>query len=142
MRGKIVRKILVGLILIVPVFVDFGCKKQAKCGCDGDVLFTLASEQASVYYNESGTSITFTTLADPYSTYNFCNPGEMFPNFKDYKSGDILQVSGKVYWECNYLYQASNSSYSSYYKVYMCDVTDVGVNLYGKNSKDKAPVTK
>jgi hypothetical protein len=132
MRGQIIRKILVVFIILAPVFSYSGCKKQAKCGCDGDVLFTLDLEQASVYYNESGTSITFTTLSDPYSTYNFCNPGEMFPKLKDYKSGDVLLVSGHAYRECNYLYQSSNYSYQTYYKVYMIQVTDVTVDLYGK----------
>jgi hypothetical protein len=56
----------------------------------------------------------------------------MFPKLADYKSGDVLQVSGQVFWECNYLYQSSNSSYSSYYKVYDIKVTDVTVDLYGK----------
>jgi hypothetical protein len=132
MIGKVIRKILVILIIIAPVVSYSGCKKQAKCGCGKDVLFTLTNTQATVYYNETGTSITFTTLDNPYSTYNFCNPGEMFPKFKDYKSGDVLLVSGLVYWECNYLYQSSNYSYGSYYKVYMIQVTDVTVDLYGK----------
>jgi hypothetical protein len=132
MRGQIIRKILVLLIILAPVFSYSGCKKQAKCGCDGDVLFTLNLAQAKVYYNETGTSITFTTLSDPYSTYNFCNPGEMFPKLKDYKSGDVLLVSGRAFWECNYLYQSSNYSYQTYYKVYMMQVTDVTVDLYGK----------
>jgi hypothetical protein len=132
MRGQIIRKILVALIIVIPVFSYQGCKKQAKCGCGKDVLYSLTNAQATVYFNETGTNITFSTLDNPYSTYNFCNPGEMFPKFKDYKSGDVLLVSGHVYWECNYLYQASNSSYSSYYKVYMIQVTDVSVDLYGK----------
>jgi hypothetical protein len=132
MRGHIIRKILVVLIIITPVFSYSGCKKQARCGCGKDILFTLTNTQATVYYNETGTSITFTRLDDPYSRYNFCNPGEMFPKFTDYKSGDVLQVSGHVYWECNYLYQSSNYSYQSYYKVYMIQVTDVTVDLYGK----------
>ena len=131
MRGHIIRKILVVLIIITPVFSYSGCKKQARCGCGKDILFTLTNKQATVYYNETGTSITFIRLDDPYSTYNFCNPGEMFPKFTDYKTGDILQVSGHVYWECNYLYQSSNYSYGSP-KVYMIQVTDVTVDLYGK----------
>jgi len=131
MRGNIIRKILVALIVIIPVFSTTDCKKQAKCGCDGDVLFTLTNEQATVYYNETGTSITFQRLSNPYETYNFCNPGEMFPKFKDYKSGDVLLVSGHAYWECNFLYQSSNYSYGLS-KVYMIQVTDVTVNLYGK----------
>jgi len=118
--------------VIVPVFSDSGCKKQPKCGCNGDVLYSLTSERATVYYT-SGTSITFMTLIDPYSTYNFCNPGEMFPKFTNFKSGDILEITGKVYWECSFLYQSSNSNYQSLYKVYMCQVSDdVSVNPYGK----------
>jgi len=132
MRVHILRKILVVFIFFAPVISYSGCKKQAKCGCDGDVLFSLTSEPATVYYNETGTNIQFITLADSYSTYYFCNPTEMFPKLTDYKSGDVLQVSGRVYWECNYLYQSSNSSYQTYQKVYQIQVTDVTVNLYGK----------
>jgi hypothetical protein len=132
MRGQIIRKILVVFIILAPAFSYSGCKKQAKCGCDGDVLFTLDLAQATVFFNETGSNITFTLLSDPYSTYNFCNPGEMFPKLKDYKSGDVLLVSGSAFWECNYLYQSSNYSYQTYYKIYMIQVTDVTVDLYGK----------
>jgi hypothetical protein len=132
MRGQIIRKILVVFIILAPAFSYSGCKKQAKCGCDGDVLFTLDLAQATVFFNETGSNITFTLLSDPYSTYNFCNPGEMFPKLKDYKSGDVLLVSGSAFWECNYLYQSSNYSYQTYYKVYMIQVTDLTVDLYGK----------
>lgn len=132
MKIKLIRKILVLLIFLAPVASYTGCKKQDKCGCDGDVLFTLNKAQATVYYNESGTNITFNLTSNPYDTYNFCNPGEMFPKFTDYKSGDVLLVSGQVFWECNYLYQSSNYSYQTPYKVYMIQVSDVTVNLYGK----------
>jgi hypothetical protein len=132
MRSHIIRKVLIAAIILAPVFTYSDCKKQAKCGCSGDVLFSLDKTPATVYYNATGTNITFNTLNDPYSTYNFCNPGEMFSKFTDYKSGDVLQVSGNVFWECNYLYQSSNYSYGSYYKVYMIQVSDVMVDLYGK----------
>ncbi|MCX6326379.1 MAG: hypothetical protein NT144_06985 [Bacteroidia bacterium] len=134
MRGHIIRKILGVLIIFTPAFSYSGCKKQAKCGCDGDILYALTKEQATVYYNESGTSIQFSTLTDPYSQYYFCNPGEMFKIFTDnkYKTGDVLQVTGDVFWDCTYLSQSSNGSYQSYYKVYQIMVTDVTVDLYGK----------
>jgi hypothetical protein len=132
MRGQIIRKILVVLIIFAPVISYSGCKKQAKCSCDGDVLFSLTNEESTVIFNETGSTIYFSTINNPYARYNFCNPGEMFPKLADYKSGDVLQVSGQVFWECNYLYQSSNSSYSSYYKVYDIKVTDVTVDLYGK----------
>ena len=129
---NIIRKIVVVLIIIVPLFSYTGCKKQAKCGCGKDVLFKLNRTQATVYFNETGSSISFSTLTDPYSTYNFCNPGEMFPQLANSVSGDVLLVSGDVFWECNYIYQTSNSSYQSYYKVYMIQVTQLVSDLYGK----------
>jgi len=132
MRVHILRKILVVFIFFAPVISYSGCKKQAKCGCDGDVLFSLSARPSTVYFNEAGTNIQFIPLDEPYSTYYFCNPTEMFPKLTDYKSGDVLQVSGRVYWECNFLYQSSNSSYQTYQKVYQIQVTDVTVNLYGK----------
>ncbi|MGA2407513.1 MAG: hypothetical protein ABSF81_12315 [Bacteroidales bacterium] len=132
MKGNIVRKILVALIIIAPVISYTGCKKQPKCGCGKDVLITLTNSQANVYYNATGTSIYFQTLGDPYSTYYFCNPSEMFSKLTDAKSGDLLLVSGSVYWDCNYVYQSSNSSYQNIYKVYDVQVTDLTLNLYGK----------
>jgi hypothetical protein len=133
MRSGILRKLSVLLIIILPVFAVADCKKQAKCGCDGDVLFSLDRSQARVYYNENGSTITFSPLDDPYSTYYFCNPGEMFPKLADSKPGDILLISGDAYWECNFMYQSSNYSYySTLSKVYQVHVTDVVVDLYGK----------
>lgn len=131
--AKILRKLLVILVVIIPAFSVTDCKKQAKCGCDGDMLFTLTRAQATVYFNETGTNITFTPLDNPYASYYFCNPQEMFPKLADSKSGDILLISGHAFWECNFLYQSSNYSYySSMYKVYQIVVTDVVSDLYGK----------
>jgi hypothetical protein len=133
MRRKILRKLLVIIIIFAPAISYPGCKKQAKCGCDGDLLFTLTKAQAYVTFNQTGTTISFTTVDNPYSYYNFCNPSEMFPKLSEANSGDILLVSGAAYWECNYLYQQSNSSYqTSMYKVYMMQVTNVESDLYGK----------
>jgi len=132
MMGRLLRKFLVVVIILAPVVSYQGCKKQAKCGCDGDVLYTLNQAQATVYWNETGSTISFSTSDNPYATYNFCNPAEMFPRLAESKSGDVLMVTGNVYWECSYLYQQSNYSYQSYYKVYMIKVTDVYSDLYGK----------
>lgn len=132
MRGRLLRKFLVVLIILAPIFADTACKKQPKCGCEGDELFTIDTKQATVYFNAEGTSITFQLLTDPYSTFIFCNPGEMFPSMSEAKSGDVLLVSGSAFWECNYLYQSSNSSYQSYYKVYNVLVSEVKSDLYGR----------
>jgi hypothetical protein len=138
MRVKILRKLLIVLIMFAPVFTITDCRKQEKCGCDGDMLFTLTRQQAQVYFNETGTMIYFNLLGNPYSTYNFCNPTEMFPNLEDVKSGDILLVSGSAFWDCQFLYQSSNYSYySSLYKVYQVQVTEVIADLYGKSKESK-----
>ena len=132
MTGNTIRRIIVALIIIVPVFSYTGCKKQAKCGCGKDVLVTLASTSCHIYWTD-GATITAMVVGDPYSTYIFCNPSEMLPKLVDAKTGDILEVSGHVYWNCNYVYQTSNSAYMSSYKTYDVQVTDLKLNLYGKN---------
>ena len=131
MRGNTLRRILVALIIITPIFSYTGCKKQAKCGCGKDVLRTINTTSAYIYWSTPA-SISFQIVGDAYSTYTFCNPTEMFPNLANAKSGDILLVSGHVYWDCNYVYQSSNSSYRSPYYVYNVQVTGLILDLYGK----------
>jgi hypothetical protein len=132
MRVHILRKILIAFIFFTPVISYSGCKKQAKCGCNGDVLFSLSAKPSNVYFNETGTNIQFVPLDETYAQYTFCNPSEMFQKLSKYKSGDILQVSGQAFWDCNYLYQSSNYQYQTSGKVYNVVGTDVSVNLYGK----------
>jgi hypothetical protein len=134
MLQKIISKILVAAILIFTLFSYADCKKQDRCGCNGTVKQVLADDQAYVYFNSDGTNIQFTLLTDPYATYYFCNPQEMFPKFKNWKSGDVLLVSGNCFWDCTYMMNASNYSYSytMNYRVYQVKVTDVRVNLFGK----------
>jgi len=132
MRGNIVRRILVALIIFAPAFSYTGCKKQAKCGCGKDALLTLTEASCIITWTANGATIQATVAGDAYSTYIFCNPSEMFPNLTDAKQGDILQLSGSVYWDCNYVYQSSNSSYMSLYKTYDVQVTALTQNLYGK----------
>jgi hypothetical protein len=135
MRGNIIRRILIVLIIFAPAFSYTGCKKQAKCGCGKDVLSTFSIVSAYIYYTD-GATITAVVVGDPYaSTYTFCNPSEMFPKLADAKSGDILQLSGHVYWNCTYVYQTSNSSYyQSMAKGYDIQVTDLSIDLYGKGN--------
>ena len=131
MRGNTLRRILVALIIITPIFSYTGCKRQAKCGCGKDVLSTLTNVSAYIYW-DTGATISFQEEGDQYSSYTFCNPTEMFPNLANAKSGDILLLSGHVYWDCNYVYQSSNSSYQSMAS-YEIEATELYIDLYGKN---------
>jgi hypothetical protein len=132
MAGYINRKILVVLIMVLPLVSYSGCKKQPKCGCGKDVLYSLTEEPmeySSLIYNTGGTNAYFQSGM---STYYFCNPSEMYPVYSTLKAGDQLLISGDVFWECNYLYSASNYSYQMYYKIYQIHVTDLKAYLYGK----------
>lgn len=139
MRGKILRKILCVLIIISPVFILTDCRKQEKCGCDGDVLFPLKSAQAYVTFDDDGSNIRFSLVGDPYSTFNLCNSAAMASALEDAQKGDVMLVSGDVFWDCQFLYSYSNYSYSSsLYKVYQVQATGLKLDLYGKNPAPRA----
>lgn len=133
----IIRKIFVALIIILPVFPWSGCKKQVKCGCNGDVIRSLKNElmdRSQIVYSTDGNSASFSiTSGYGYDTYIFCNPGEMYPIYKDLEGQDQILLSGDLYWECQYMMSSSNYSYYSYYyKVYNINVTEMKSYLYGK----------
>lgn len=133
LKSNLIKTILVILIIAIPAFSYTGCKKQKKCGCGKDVLFTYTNQPAYVYFSETGSIMYMSVVGDPYSTYHFCNPAEMFEEIKDYKSGDELLVSGYAYWECNYVFQSSNNNYqTSLYKVYNFQATKIFLDMYGK----------
>jgi hypothetical protein len=127
-----IRKVLVALIILTPVFTYTDCRKQSRCGCGKDVLRTLTNVSAYIYYTD-GASIDAYLVGNMYAKYSLCNPSAMFPKLADAKSGDILLLSGHVYWDCNYVYQSSNSSYQSMYQGYNIEATDLSLDLYGKN---------
>ena len=130
---KILRKTLVIVVLFASLFVNTDCKKQKRCGCRGDVLYSYTNEN-EVYFNEENTIIIMyvVNLYGYYDTYTFCNPDEWRSKLEKFKSGTALVVSGNVYWDCNYVMQASSNPYSTYsygssYNIY---VTDLYMDMY------------
>jgi len=133
----IIRKFLVVLIFILPLFSWSGCKKQVKCGCDGDVLRSWDNQlmdRSSIRYGTDGASASFIISSGYYyDTYYFCNPGEMYDEYLDLEGEDQLLLSGDLFWECTYMMNSSgNSYYTYYYKVYNIKVTELKSYLYGK----------
>ena len=60
MKLYIFRKVMVAMIIILPVFSWSGCKKQPKCGCDGDVIRTISNElmdRSRIIYGQDGTGL-------------------------------------------------------------------------------------
>ena len=132
MKRYITGKILVILIVITPLFAVNSCDKQEKCGCDGDVLFTV--DKRLMNYSDltvlsEGSTIYFTI---GYDTYYFCNPAEMYTELQKINSKDQILLTGDVFWDCNYVTQAGQSNYYYYYKFYNIHVTELKSYLYGK----------
>jgi hypothetical protein len=134
MRLNILRKAVVALIIFLPLFSYSGCKKQEKCGCDGDVLFSYTRRilnYSDIHYDDEGKSASFRI---GYDTYSFCNPGEMFDVYKSLSSENQIKISGDVFWDCSYLINSGSSSsyYYNYYKYYQINVTELISQMYGK----------
>ncbi len=129
---KVLLKIFFFVLIIVTLFIG-SCKKQPKCGCDGDIIKELVGFPVFVYYDTINVAAWFNPVTNSSSTYYVCNPSDYMSFLKGFDNGAYLLVDGHVYWECNYLMQASNNSYYSYYyKAYQIDVTDMHEDLYGK----------
>ena len=122
------------IILVIASTALIGsCKKQAKCGCDGDVIDSFSGEPVYVYFDAENNTAQFRWDGAPYATYYFCNPTEMMTELSKFESGEKVLITCDVYYECNYLYQSSNSYYGSLYQAYMAQVTAVESSLYGNN---------
>ena len=120
------------LLAVVPFAVNTGCKKQPKCGCDGDPLDSLMLSHVLVYYDADKKSAQCTGVNDPYSIFYFCNPSAVMGELTKYEQGTEVLLSGNFFYECNYLMNSSNSYYPSLYRIYQIEVTAVEPDLYGK----------
>jgi hypothetical protein len=132
MKSSIIRKIIAILIVIIPIFSINSCDKQEKCGCDGDILFSIDSlvlNYSEINYSANGSIMKF---QQGYDTYDFCNPGEMYDIYLKLSSNARVILYGDVYWDCSYVSSASQSSYYYYYKYYNIHVTELKSLLYGK----------
>ena len=119
-------------MIIAGVVLSGGCKKQPKCGCDGDALDTLDVMHVYISYDADTKTARFSPIYDSYSVYYFCNPSEWMSELTKFSQGEEILISGPYFYECNYLMNASNSYQYSYMKVYQIDVTNVGAYEYGK----------
>lgn len=132
MSKYIIRKLAVVLIILLPLFSWSGCKKQAKCGCGKDVLWTITKQvldRSSLVFGVDGATASFSV---GYDTYFFCNPVEMYPVYNSLSGEDQILISGDVFWECTYLMNSGSSQYYQMYRVYNIQVSALEAYLYGK----------
>ena len=129
---KILRKLTVIVIMLAPIVAYQGCKKQAKCGCGKDVIFELTNKQVIVQYSETSmTAVFYPVFNTNGATYYFCNPGAWIDSLKKLNTNNYLLLSGKAYYECNYLMNSGNYPYQMP-PVYQVDVTSIMEDNYGK----------
>jgi hypothetical protein len=130
-----IKKIFPGFVMaatfLLLLFPGQGCKKQPKCGCGKDMIFELKDAQVLVQYFETTSTAIFYPVMSTGSTYYFCNPGQWIDSLKKLNTQEYLLISGKVYYECNYLYNSGNYYYQIP-PVYQVDVTDIKEDNYGK----------
>lgn len=132
--GKTIRKILVAVVIISSVFISTDCKKQLRCGCGKDIVVNLINAPSYIYFDADKAIISSAIVGNPYGVYYFCNPTEMSPKLADAKYGDVMLVSGNVYYDCSTVYSQSTSGYTSIVQYYELQVTDLSLDLYGKKS--------
>jgi|WetSurMetagenome_2_1015567.scaffolds.fasta_scaffold13067_2 hypothetical protein len=137
MKRNIIQKIIVVLIILLPLVSYLGCKKQPKCGCDGDMLDTYSLDSVLVDYSQIIYTIDSTSAVfrpDAYTTYYLCNPIEMYNTYKDLEGSGQILLSGKAFWECSFMMNSGSSSsyYYNYYKIFNLRVTGMSSHLYGK----------
>lgn len=120
------------LLLILAVMSDTGCKKQPKCGCEGDRLDSINQGHAIISYNAEKNMAQFTPTGDPYSIFYFCNPQDFMGELTQLEQGQEVIVSGEYFYDCTWLMNNSNSGSYSPYRIYQIVVTYVSSYDYGK----------
>ena len=133
MKGKRIAATMALIITVAAVIVLTGsCKKQPKCGCDGDALDSLDLTHVYISYDAVNKTARFAPIWDSYSIYYFCNPSQWISSLTKFDQGEEILVSGEYFYECNYLMNSSNSYYYNYMRIYQIQVTAVASYDYGK----------
>jgi hypothetical protein len=134
MKSYFSGKLLVVFIVLAPLVIDFGCKKQPKCGCGKDMIFSLEDQPSTIFYMVEGSYASFQPdLGVGGATYIFCSPGRWIDTLvlKNYPSGSRLLLTGKAYYDCTYLINSGNYSYQLP-PTYQVEVTSLKPDNYGK----------
>lgn len=117
MKSFIFRKSLLFLIILAPLILDMGCKKQKRCGCGKDVIFEISESSGPVlvYYVPSSKIAYFASTTSYGSYYYFCNPGKwsdfLNTSTDGGKSPSALLISAKVFYDCTYLMNSGSYGY-------------------------------
>lgn len=131
-RKRIAATAAMIILIVATIVMAGGCKKQPKCGCDGDALDTLRLTHVNITYDAKNNTARFSPLWDNYSIYYFCNPSQWMSQLTKFEQGEEILISGPYFYECNYLMNSSNSPYYYSMRIYQIQVTGVAAYEYGK----------
>jgi hypothetical protein len=131
-KKKIVAGIATGVLIVAALLSATSCKKQPKCGCNGDPLDTLNLTHVYITYDADNKTAQFSPIWNSYEIYYFCNPSEWMSTLTKFKQCEEILISGTYFYECNYLMNSSNSYYYNLWRIYQINVTDVRAYEYGK----------
>jgi hypothetical protein len=134
MIGKTIRKSCIALIILAAVFISTDCNKQVRCGCGKDIYLSFPGVPVYIYFSADKAVITASLVGQQYVVYNFCNPTEMAAKLVDAQYGDIMLLTGDVYYDCQSVYQQSNSGYQGLVQYYQVQVSELVLDMYGKKS--------
>ncbi len=95
-----------------------GCKKQPKCGCDGDIRFPIIETKGTIIYNEE-TSYAEFQPSEIYSHFEICDAGTVMDLLTPFEQGETVLVSGDAYDDCYKMY----NPYA--YANYMLDLKEI-----------------
>jgi hypothetical protein len=130
MKRKVIGQVIIAGLFFLMLFLYEGCKKQVRCGCGKDVVQTLTALDVMVQYDTTASTVIFYPVGSTGSTYYFCNPGQWIDSLKKLNTKEYLLLTGKAYYDCNYLMQSANYSYLP--PVYQTEVTGLSEDKYGK----------
>ncbi len=97
--------------LLAVMMLPGACNKQPKCGCDGDIRFTLHEQRVTLTYDKDSKFTQFVSYA-PYSIFTPCDIEAQWDNIKKFSSGEEVLISGDVFDDC--MKQMSPYAYNSY----------------------------
>lgn len=125
--------------MLAAMLINTDCKKQVQCGCGRDVIKTYEETELITQFT-AGDAASIMFMGNIYDYYTPCNPDFVLSELEKYaKSNETILVSGKTYWDCSYVMQASQyggyggyGSYGSVASYYNIEVTEIKPILYGK----------
>ena len=107
------------VILFSFLFVNNGCKEE-KCGCEGEVLFTITKSPGILSYNEDTkfSSIASTQIYGSYFT--ICDPIEVWDMVSQFEDGADVLVWGRAADDCA---KKTNPMYQNFYTLHLDSIT-------------------